>query len=282
MFPQPASLFELAGQDRSFERMTATSTQTADWTRPKGAAGCNPTAPRGRQAASISFPVALRHGQWEKALTQLQVVSEMDSESAMLASIFQPVIQCELLRADVFTGKRSPIVFGEPEQWVGLLVQANALAAQGEWKAASELQSQALEAAPVIAGKVNGQPFEWIADADSRLGPVFEAMIDGRYCWVPFARIKRTLIEPPQDLRDLVWAPAQFVWTNGGNSSGFIPARYPGTERATDGALQLARKTDWQDRGEEVYTGLGQRLFTTDQAEIPLFEMRTLEFGTGE
>ena len=43
-------------------------------------------------------------GNWEKALTQLQVLSDMDSESMMLASIFQPVIQCEFLRGEVFAG----------------------------------------------------------------------------------------------------------------------------------------------------------------------------------
>jgi type VI secretion system protein ImpE len=158
------------------------------------------------------------------------------------------------------------------------MVQANSLIAQGQWKAALETQAQALEAAPVATGKVNDQPFAWIADADSRLGPIMETMIDGRYCWVPFGRIKKLLIEPPQDLRDLVWAPAQFVWTNGGNSAGFIPARYAGSERASDSALRLARKTEWQEQGEELFTGLGQRLFTTDQAEYPLFEVRTVEF----
>jgi type VI secretion system protein ImpE len=106
-------------------------------------------------------------------------------------------------------------------------------------------------------------------------------MIDGRYCWVPFSRIKKLLIEPPHDLRDLVWAPAQFVWTNGGNSSGFIPTRYPGTERADDSALKLSRKTEWKGQGEEIFTGVGQRILTTDQAEFPLFEVRTVEFDAG-
>ena len=237
-------------------------------------------APADAKLRRFLFQLQCVLGNWEKALTQLQVLSEMDSESSMLASIFQPVIQCEMLRAEVFTGKRSPIVFGEPEQWVGLMVQANALIAQGEAKAARALHTQALEAAPVTAGMLNNEPFEWIADADSRLGPILEAMIDGRYCWVPFGRIKKVLIAPPQDLRDLVWAPAQFIWTNGGNSSGFIPARYPGTERSEDHALKLGRKTEWQDRGEEIFTGTGQRLLTTDQAEVPLFEVRTIEFAT--
>jgi len=70
-------------------------------------------------------------------------------------------------------------------------------------------------------------------------------ILEGRYVWVPFCRIKRVNIERPADLRDLVWAPAQFVWTNGGEASGHIPGRYPQTEKSADGALRLARKTDW-------------------------------------
>ena len=237
------------------------------------------TAPADAKLRRFLFQLHSVLGNWPKALTQLQVLSEMDTESTLLASIFQPVIQCELLRGEIFAGKRSPIVFGEPEPWVGLMVQANSLIAQGEIKAAQELQAQALDSAPATAGALNAQPFEWIADADSRLGPILEAMIEGKYCWVPFSRVKKLMIEPPQDLRDLVWTPASFVWTNGGNASGFIPARYPGTEHATDSALKLSRKTQWTDRGEDVFTGLGQRVFTTDQTEAPLFEARLIEFA---
>src|SRR5690606_18340776 len=129
----------------------------------------NPADPRLRR---FLFQLHCVLGRWDKALTQLQVLADMDAESFLLASIFQPLIQCETLRAEVFQGKRSPIVFGEPEQWVGLLVQANALVSSGDIKAAKELQAQALEVAPATAGTLNGQPFEWIADADSRLGPV--------------------------------------------------------------------------------------------------------------
>src|ERR1700742_5055745 len=112
-------------------------------------------APADAKLRRFLFQLHCVLGNWEKALTQLHVLADMDSESSLLASIFQPVIQCELLRADVFAGKRSPIVFGEPENWVGLLVQANALVAQGNAKAAKELQLQALEAAPTVSGAVN-------------------------------------------------------------------------------------------------------------------------------
>ena len=216
-------------------------------------------------------------GQWKRALNQLDVLAGMGSDEMMLARIFQPVVQCETLRHDVFAGAKTPMVFGEPEPWMGLLLQAGALAAKGKFDAAQELRDKAFEDAPGTAGKVNEKPFEWIADTDTRLGPMLEAIVEGKYYWIPFCRIKRIYLEPPTDLRDLVWAPAQFVWANGGEGSGHIPTRYPGTENSTDNLLRLARKTEWSDRDGGYSIGLGQRLLATDSGEYPLLECRTID-----
>jgi type VI secretion system protein ImpE len=223
------------------------------------------------------FQMACVLGQWERALTQLQVVASLNAETMMLAQIFRPVINCEVLRAEIFAGKRTPLIFGEPMLWVGSLVQANELLARGEFKAARELRDGAFESAPATPGKINDQPFEWIADADSRLGPMLELILDGKYYWVPFCRIQKIEIAKPTDLRDLVWSPAQFVWTNGGQVSGHIPVRYPGTEKSSDGPLRLARKTEWIEKGDGAVVGLGQRLLATDAADVPLLECRTIE-----
>jgi type VI secretion system protein ImpE len=220
-------------------------------------------------------------GDWKRADTQLKVLAEMDSDSMMLARLFEPVLLCEAFRADVFAGKRTPVIFGQPPEWIGFLVQAMGHFGKSEFKAGTELRNQAFEAAPTSGGKVNGQAFEWIADADERLGPVLEVILEGRYYWVPFCRIRQAFIEPATDLRDLVWAPAQFVWENGGQASGHIPTRYAGTERSDDGKLKLARKTEWLDKGG-TNIGLGQRILATDTGEYPLLEIRTLEFTAPE
>jgi type VI secretion system protein ImpE len=221
-------------------------------------------------------------GRLDKALNQLQVIASLNAETMLLAQIFRPVIACEMLRAEVFAGKRTPIIFGQPMEWIGLLVQANELAAQGKAAAAVALRDQAFEAAPATRGKVNGAAFEWIADADSRLGPVLEAIIEGKYYWVPFGHIKKLVIAAPTDLRDLVWAPAQFVWANGGEASGHIPCRYPGTEAATDDALRLARKTQWSEPAAGYNVGLGQRVLATDSKDYALLECRTIDLEPAE
>jgi type VI secretion system protein ImpE len=215
-------------------------------------------------------------GDWQRANTQLRVLSDMDSESMMLARIFEPVLLCEAFRADVFAGRQTPIIFGEPPEWIGRLVQAMELFGKGEFSAGIELRDQAFDAAPTSAGVINDEPFEWLADADDRIGPVLEVILEGRYYWIPFCRIRQILVEPVTDLRDLVWVPAQFVWENGGQAAGHIPSRYSGTEHSNDNQLKLARKTEWLDQNG-IHPGVGQRLFATDKSEYPLLEVRKIE-----
>ena len=225
------------------------------------------------------FQLLSVNGDWEKALTQLNLIADISPDSMLLAQIFRPVVQCEALRAEVFAGKRSPLIFGEPQEWIGLLVHANSLAVTGNLREARELIDRALEAAPAISGSINQHDFEWIADADSRLGPVLEAVIDGKYYWVPFNRIARIDISRPSDLRDLVWIAATFTWANGGESSGLIFVRYAGSEASPDSGIRLSRKTDWEDAGEGFFFGKGQRLFATDAGEYPLLETLMVKFN---
>lgn len=217
-------------------------------------------------------------GEWEKALRHLQIISDLDSNSLLLAQGFRPAIQCEVLRTEVFTGKRTPLIFGEPEPWISWLVQANHLLATGQIEASQELRKKALDQAPATPGEINGESFAWIADADSRLGPVLEVILEGKYYWVPFARISSIELESPKNLRDLIWIGAQFTWSNGGNATGLIPVRYTETERSEDSTLRLARKTEWVQKGEDLFVGIGQRMLATDQSEYPLLESRQLKF----
>jgi type VI secretion system protein ImpE len=86
-------------------------------------------------------------------------------------------------------------------------------------------------------------------------------------------------ISQPEDLRDLVWLPARFVWSNGGETVGLIPTRYPGSEGAEDSAIQLGRTTQWREVSDEVYHGLGQRMLTTNQDDYPLLEIRMVSIN---
>lgn len=215
-------------------------------------------------------------GQWERALNQLKVASELDPLALPMAQMYGDAVRCEAIRAAVFEGSKSPMVLGEPEQWLALLIESRLRSGRGEAAQSEELRLRAFEEAPVSSGDIDGRSFEWVADADSRLGPILEAIINGRYYWVPFSRLTKVTMEAPEDLRDLVWMPAHFDFDNGGESLALIPTRYAGSESSEDGAIALSRKTSWEAIGEDAYRGLGQRILVTDAGETPILEIRSI------
>ena len=219
-------------------------------------------------------------GQWERAQTQLELCAQLDPAALAMREMYREAILCERVRSDVFEGIRSPMLFGEPEGWIALLIESLIRAGRGEAAAAEKLRGDAFEQAPTTSGTLDDQPFSWIADADMRLGPVLEAIVNGRYYWIPFSRLARIDIEEPTDLRDSVWVPAQLRFSNGGEAVALIPVRYPGSESADDGVLALARKTDWIESSPGVFRGCGQRVIATDAGEYPLLEIRHIVLHT--
>lgn len=211
-------------------------------------------------------------GQWPRALTQLNVAGELDATALPMVQTYREAIQCEALRAEIFAGKRAPLIFGEPQDWLGLMVEALRIEGSDPARAAA-MREQAYEDAPASSGSIDGESFAWLMDADRRLGPVLEAVVNGRYFWIPFSRIAKIEIDPPTDLRDTVWTAATFTWANGAQAVGLIPTRYDGSIEALDDAIKLARRTEWL--GER---GLGQRMFASDAADHALMDVRTIEF----
>lgn len=221
-------------------------------------------------------------GAWDRALTQLNVVGELDAAALPMVQTYREALQCEALREAVFKGERVPLIFGEPTGWLALLLEALRLDAAGDTGAAAAARAQALDEAPATAGTLNGEPFAWLADADNRLGPTLETVLNGRYYWIPFFRIKRIEIEPPSDLRDRVWMPAVFTWTNDGQAAGLIPTRYPGTLAEKNRALWLAHLTEWIGDDATAARPVGQRMFATDANDYALLDVRTIELVSGD
>jgi len=221
-------------------------------------------------------------GEWERARTQLGVAADLDAKTLAMVQMYREALNCEQFRTEVFAGRKSPVIFGEPDEWLALLIESLLSHSRSGPEAAQSLRTQAFEAAPASAGSIDGHEFEWIADADMRLGPVCEAVINGRYYWVPFARLSRIDLDEPADLRDVVWMPAHFQFANGGEAVGVIPTRYPGSEVDENAQVRLGRKTVWTEQGTGVFTGLGQRILTTDVGEHPLMDVRSIRIGSPE
>ena len=82
--------------------------------------------------ASSCFSCSRVLGQWQRALTQLQVCGELDAGTLAMVNTYRQAVQCEAVREAVFAGKTTPHVFGQPQAWVAWL--AEALAADAPWR----------------------------------------------------------------------------------------------------------------------------------------------------
>lgn len=223
------------------------------------------------------FQLCCVTGDWARARTQLDVLLGMDEGALLMGSIYGGALACEEERRKVFAGEEAPTIFGQPQPWMAELYEALRLDCRGEHAAATDIRDRALDAAPASTGRIDGRDFTWIADADGRLGPMLEAIINGRYFWVPFMRIAGIAIAAPTDLRDQVWMPARLDLANGGETAALVPTRYPGSERHRDATIRLARRTEWSEIAADTWHGTGQRMLATDTGDFPLMDIRSVE-----
>jgi len=194
------------------------------------------------------FELLCFSGQYDRAEKQLGVLARGSHEAEMGAVLYYSALHGERVRHSMFEKQEYPHT----------------------------------PAAQSPAGKLNGKPFTSIRDADPAIGPRLELYAAGAYLWIPFEHIASVQISPPRVLRDTLWTPA-FVLTGPsfkGTDIGqvIIPAIYPFSWKSADERIWLGRTTEWvaDDDGNEF--PVGQKTFIVDGEEVPLLEVRSLEF----
>jgi type VI secretion system protein ImpE len=161
--------------------------------------------PSDEQARMFLFQLLALSGEWEKARTQVQALAQLSPEAQMLAAAYGQAIEAEGVRKSVFAGGAKAEVLIGADGWASGVSDAIELLAQGKSEEGLAARDAALDVAPDCPGSFNGTSFEWIADADSRFGPSFEAIIAGRYGIIPFDTVQKITSDGPVDLRDLIW-----------------------------------------------------------------------------
>ncbi|WP_175689535.1 type VI secretion system accessory protein TagJ [Burkholderia anthina] len=223
------------------------------------------------------FQLLCIKGEWTRAIQQLQTWAMLDPGQAETAQVYRDLIRAEGWRKQVVEGRARPGFVLEPPATIEGLLSALHLAADEQSEQADDARETALVTAPTVAVRIPQGTAAWIADSDSRFGPVCEVITAGHYRWVPFADLVAWRVSQPAKLVDLVWAPCTLTLTDKSIVHGFMPARYPGSETGDD-AVRLGRETVWQTHGRTGVTGLGQKTWATDQGDFSLFELANAEF----
>jgi type VI secretion system protein ImpE len=190
-------------------------------------------------------------GQYDRAEKQLEVVAGASPEAGLGAWLYRSALHAERTRQEMFDAGATP----------------------GDGDA---------PASPV-EGSLNGNAFGTLVDADERVGPRLELFAAGQYTWIPLEHIQSIHMEPPTQLRDLLWAPArvQTAPTFQGLELGevLIPVLAPGSWRSDDDEVRLGRVTDWHELTDGRPVPIGQKLLLVDDEPFPILELRTLEIS---
>ena len=219
-------------------------------------------------------------GEWQSARTQLELLAQLDDANADLLQavpVLFSLLAAEQQRIEVFSGRQSPPVLGEPPEWLGYQLEGLRLFAAGERPAALELFRSALSQASASTGSVDQQPFTWIMDADCRFGAAFEVVVGSTYYWLPFSRVSKIEFPVREGLHERVWLAVSLTLTTGGTLQASLPVRYPGTEKLKDGERILARATEWEPLAGDLVIGTGGKWWATDVGDHSLLGIRQLE-----
>lgn len=80
----------------------------------------------------------------------------------------------------------------------------------------------------------------------------------------------------------MLWASARIEALDGTIGEVYVPTLYPGTSDSDNNQLRLGRMTDWKEVAEDLYNGVGLRLFLVDGQDRTLFEAKSVEFVSAE
>jgi Protein of avirulence locus involved in temperature-dependent protein secretion len=205
--------------------------------------------PTDAQRRAFLFELLCFAGSYDRAEKQLGVLGRGNRNAEMGALLYHAALHAERLRQEMFEKKTFP-----------------------------------LTTARVVGGKLNGQPFESLTDADPRIGARLEVFAAGQYTWMPFEHIASVRVEAPKRLRDTLWAPTivrpaeSFSGLELGEA--LLPVIAPLTWQQEDGNLRLGRVTEWYELEDGDQVPFGQKLLLVDGEEFPLLELRELEFAT--
>jgi type VI secretion system protein ImpE len=198
------------------------------------------------------FELLLFAGEWDRAEKQLDLLAEANAQATAGTLLYRSALHAERIRQAMLAAGEAP----EPKE------------------------------AADRAGLWNGKPFTSITDTDPRIGANLEVFLAGSYTWIPMHFLRRVEVQPPTNLRDLVWARGTLETTEEFRlqeiGEVLFPALCPLTPRYADEAVQLGRECAWEPDERFGEIPYGAKLIAIDGAEIPLLQAGKLEWPAAE
>ncbi|HYP28093.1 MAG TPA: type VI secretion system accessory protein TagJ [Blastocatellia bacterium] len=235
-------------------------------------------APTDMHKRTFLFELLCFAGEFDRAERQLDVIGHQSAKSEIGVMVYRNNLNAERDRRRLFSDGLQPHFLSEPPSYVDLHLDAINRLREGNLDEARAVLDRAEEERPALTGRINGDQFLDFRDYNDLTGPVLEVIMAGEYTWLPFEQIRQVSIEPPRQLRDLIWIAARIEATDGTLGEVFIPVLYAGSGEHANDQVRLGRMTDWKQMSEDLYIPAGLRLFLVDNEDRPMLGVRSIEF----
>jgi type VI secretion system protein ImpE len=198
------------------------------------------------------FELLLFAGEFDRAEKQLDLLAGANAEAAAGTLLYRSALHAERTRQSMFLNHETP-------------PQKEGAVHDGVW---------------------NGTPFSEMSDADPRIGANLEVFLAGSYTWIPIHYLRKLEIQPPANLRDLVWAQARVE-----TSSDFrlqdlgevlLPVLCPLSFRHADESVRLGRESAWEPDEAHGQIPYGIKMMDVDGTDVPLLEIRSVTWNAPE
>lgn len=208
--------------------------------------------PEDSKSRTFLFELLCFSGDYDRAERQLDVLAHAGPQSEMGAMVYRSLLTAAKARQDIYSERSR-----------------------------SAPPSDALHAGNV-RGNLNGRPFSSLVDANPRTGPNLEVFAAGSYVLIPFSLLSSVEVSPPRRLRDLLWIPAVIrtapAYQNRELGETLLPALTPFAAKHSNDAVRLGRETVWEEDEGGALCPVGQKILLVDDEEMPILDVRTLEF----
>ncbi len=205
-------------------------------------------SPLDAKRRTFLFELLCFAGEYDRAEKHLDVLAGQSPKAIPGMMLYRSAIHAERTRQEMFAKGETPAV-------------SDGTAGGGSW---------------------NGKAFGDLSDADPRIGPNLEVFLAGSYTWIPMHYLRGLEIEPPKDLRDLIWARArvetspEFRLQDLGEV--LLPVISPLSPGHADSAVQLGRETAWEEDARHGAVPYGSKTMVIDGVDVPLLELRSVEW----
>jgi type VI secretion system protein ImpE len=230
---------------------------------------------------SYLFGLLCIAGRLEQAERQLDALGAVDPQVETGARVYRLLLQSEAHRRAVFAGETRPMLPPEAPPEARLRLEALQASLAGDAATAAARLEAAADASPLLAGKLNGDAFDALRDADDLLASIVELYAGGRYVWLPLARVRSVRALERRSIVDLLWRPVTLLDADGVEASVHLPMLYPSLGAPADDRLALGRATEWRDDPALGQRGAGQHVLLAyrgdEERELPLLDLEMLE-----